>query len=195
RAVRSGPRSPCAVERPNAPLPDQGGSRGSRHRRRFALRSRSRHHHLPRSLKTLNSHTAHHGRPRRRRRGGARRAPGGNGHGSTRAHFHANSLPKGGHYRSERPQADYDPSPLAFDSLGLEPSLLEGVAVRGFERTTPIQSAVIPIALAGHNVIGCADTGTGKTVAFVLPILHRILTARAERPDDKGFTRVLILAP
>jgi ATP-dependent RNA helicase RhlE len=61
--------------------------------------------------------------------------------------------------------------------------------------TTPIQSAVIPIALAGHDVIGCADTGTGKTVAFVLPILHRILKARAERPDEKGFTRVLILAP
>jgi ATP-dependent RNA helicase RhlE len=54
---------------------------------------------------------------------------------------------------------------------------------------------VIPIALAGHDVIGCADTGTGKTVAFVLPILHRILKARAERPEEKGFTRVLILAP
>jgi ATP-dependent RNA helicase RhlE len=73
--------------------------------------------------------------------------------------------------------------------------LLEGVSVRGFEQTTAIQSAVIPIALAGHDVIGCADTGTGKTVAFVLPILHRILKARAEKPDEKGFTRVLILAP
>ena len=84
---------------------------------------------------------------------------------------------------------------MAFDTLGLEPSLLEGIAVRGFERTTPIQSAVIPIALAGSDVIGCADTGTGKTVAFVLPILNRLLKARAEHPDERGFTRVLILAP
>ena len=84
---------------------------------------------------------------------------------------------------------------MGFDTLGLEPSLLEGIAVRGFERTTPIQSAVIPIAVAGNDVIGCADTGTGKTVAFVLPILNRLLKARAENPDERGFTRVLILAP
>jgi len=95
----------------------------------------------------------------------------------------------------DRPQAAYDPSPVAFDSLGLERSLLDGIAVRGFEKTTPIQSAVIPIALAGQNVIGCADTGTGKTVAFVLPILNRLLKARAENPAETGFTRVLILAP
>ena len=144
----------------------------------------------------MNSHTAHSDRPRRRRRGGARRAPGGNGHAPARAHTPANLSSKGGSYgTSERPQAEYDPSPVAFDSLGLEPSLLEGIAVRGFDRTTPIQSAVIPIALGGHDVIGCADTGTGKTVAFVLPILNRMLKARAEHPDEKGFTRVLILAP
>ena len=95
----------------------------------------------------------------------------------------------------DRPQADYDPSPISFTALDLNPSLLEGVAVRGFERTTPIQSAVIPIALQGHDVIGCADTGTGKTVAFVLPILHRLLQARTVNPADRGYTRVLILAP
>jgi len=94
-----------------------------------------------------------------------------------------------------RPQADYDPAPIAFDTLGLNASLLEGIAVRGFERTTPIQSAVIPIALQGHDVIGCADTGTGKTVAFVLPILHRLLQARAQDPADCGYTRVLVLSP
>jgi ATP-dependent RNA helicase RhlE len=84
---------------------------------------------------------------------------------------------------------------VPFDSLGLEPSLLEGVEVRGFQKTTAIQSAVIPIALAGHDVIGCADTGTGKTVAFVLPLLNRLLKARAQNPDERGSTRVLILAP
>jgi ATP-dependent RNA helicase RhlE len=96
---------------------------------------------------------------------------------------------------SDRPQAIYDPAPVNFNTLGLEPSLLEGVAVRGWETTTPIQSAVIPIALAGHDVIGCADTGTGKTVAFVLPILHRLLKQREENPKGIGTTRVLILAP
>jgi ATP-dependent RNA helicase RhlE len=96
---------------------------------------------------------------------------------------------------TDRPQAAYDPAPVNFDTLGLEPSLLEGIVIRGFEKTTPIQSAVIPIALAGHDVIGCADTGTGKTVAFVLPILNRLLKARAEHPADTGVTRVLILAP
>jgi ATP-dependent RNA helicase RhlE len=67
--------------------------------------------------------------------------------------------------------------------------------VRGFASTTPIQSAVIPIALRGDDVIGCADTGTGKTAAFLLPILDRLLRARAADPTDRGYTRVLILAP
>ena len=96
---------------------------------------------------------------------------------------------------TDRPQAIYNPAPVNFNTLGLEPSLLEGIAVRGWEMTTPIQSAVIPIALAGHDVIGCADTGTGKTVAFVLPILHRLLKQREENPAGIGTTRVLIRAP
>src|SRR5258708_7974759 len=96
---------------------------------------------------------------------------------------------------TDRPQAIYDPAPVSFDTLGLEPSLVEGVAVGGWEKTPPIQSAVIPIALAGHDVIGCADTGTGKAVAFVLPILHRLLKQRDEHPAGIGTTRVLILAP
>jgi ATP-dependent RNA helicase RhlE len=107
-----------------------------------------------------------------------------------RGHFHAPHRPQ-----SDRPQAEYDPAPVAFDTLQLERSLLDGIAVRGFDKTTAIQSAVIPLALAGRNVIGCADTGTGKTVAFVLPILSRLLKARAENPAETGFTRVLILAP
>jgi ATP-dependent RNA helicase RhlE len=132
----------------------------------------------------LNSDTTHSSRPAPRRRGRARRP--------------ARTDRTTGPHRpqsSDRPQADYDASPIAFDTLGLNPSLLEGVAVRGFQRTTPIQSAVIPIALDGHDVIGCADTGTGKTVAFVLPILHRLLQARATDPADRGYTRVLVLAP
>jgi ATP-dependent RNA helicase RhlE len=142
----------------------------------------------------LNPHSTQPGRPRRRRRGGARRSSHDGAHGSPsrgRGHFQAPHKPQS----ADRPQADYDPAPVAFDTLGLEPSLLDGIAIRGFTTTTPIQSAVIPIALKGQDVIGCADTGTGKTVAFVLPILHRLLKARADNPTDRGFTRVLILAP
>jgi ATP-dependent RNA helicase RhlE len=94
-----------------------------------------------------------------------------------------------------RQQADYDPRPVAFETLGLEPALIEGVRVRGFNASTPIQSAVIPIVMDGSDLIGCADTGTGKTAAFLLPILNRMLKARAAAPEERGFTRVLILAP
>ncbi len=95
----------------------------------------------------------------------------------------------------QRPQAEYDPRPVPFETLGLESSLIEGVRIRGFNVTTPIQSAVIPIVMGGDDLIGCADTGTGKTAAFLLPILNRMLKARAAAPEERGFTRVLILAP
>jgi ATP-dependent RNA helicase RhlE len=94
-----------------------------------------------------------------------------------------------------RKQAEYDPRPVGFDTLGLESSLIEGVRVRGFTATTPIQSAVIPIVMDGSDLIGCAETGTGKTAAFLLPIMNRMLKARAAAPEERGFTRVLILAP
>jgi ATP-dependent RNA helicase RhlE len=94
-----------------------------------------------------------------------------------------------------RQQATYDAKPVAFETLGLEPSLIEGVRVRGFSATTPIQSAVIPIVMDGDDLIGCAETGTGKTAAFLLPVLNRMLKARAAAPEERGFTRVLVLAP
>jgi ATP-dependent RNA helicase RhlE len=94
-----------------------------------------------------------------------------------------------------RIQAEYDASPVAFETLGLGASLLEGIRIRGFSITTPIQSAVIPIVMNGDDLIGCAETGTGKTAAFLLPILNRMLRAREAAPEERGFTRVLILAP
>jgi len=94
-----------------------------------------------------------------------------------------------------RQQAEYDPRPVPFESLALEPSLIEGIRVRGFTATTPIQSAVIPFVMNGDDLIGCAATGTGKTAAFLLPILNRMLKARAAAPEERGYTRVLILAP
>ena len=110
--------------------------------------------------------------PRRRTRPGRTAGP---RHGRTRAQTVA-PPPKAS---PPREQAEYDPRPVPFESLGLEPSLIEGIRIRGFAATTPIQSAVIPIVMDGNDLIACADTGTGKTAAFLLPILNRMLKARA----------------
>ena len=77
-----------------------------------------------------------------------------------------------------------------FDSLGLHPDLLKGIHDLGFLHPTPIQVQAIPPVLAGRDVIGCAQTGTGKTAAFVLPILNRLL-----RQPGSGHVRALIIAP
>ncbi len=81
-------------------------------------------------------------------------------------------------------------SELTFDSLQLHHDLLKGIHDLGFLRPTPIQAQAIPAILAGRDVIGCAQTGTGKTAAFVLPILHRLL----KRPG-RVHIRALIIAP
>ncbi|MBI4341027.1 MAG: DEAD/DEAH box helicase [Candidatus Omnitrophica bacterium] len=78
----------------------------------------------------------------------------------------------------------------AFDSLNLHPDLLRGIHDLGYLRPTPIQAQAIPPILAGRDVIGCAQTGTGKTAAFVLPILHKLLQHRG-----RGHARALIVAP
>jgi ATP-dependent RNA helicase RhlE len=135
----------------------------------------------------LNSHTAQHQTPDRRR---GRRGPRPSG-SRVEPRFQIQAPPT----PITRPQAEYNPAPVTFDTLGLEPALLDGIRIRGFATTTPIQSAVIPIVMSGDDIIGCADTGTGKTAAFLLPILNRMLKAREAAPDERGFTRVLILAP
>ena len=98
---------------------------------------------------------------------------------------------------NSRPSAPFDPSPLAFASLSIDPNLRDALDQRGFVQTTPIQSAVLPYALEGKDVIGCAQTGTGKTAAYLLPILTTLL--RKDREDgitgSRGYTRALILAP
>jgi ATP-dependent RNA helicase RhlE len=86
---------------------------------------------------------------------------------------------------------EFDPAPLEFTTLGLDDRLLHGIKDLGWKETRPVQSGVIPLALAGHDVIACAETGTGKTAAFLVPILQRFLT-EGEKP---AATRALILAP
>jgi ATP-dependent RNA helicase RhlE len=78
---------------------------------------------------------------------------------------------------------------MPFSSFGLHPDLLRGVKELGFTRPTPIQADAIPPAIEGRDVLACAMTGSGKTAAFVLPILHRLIG----RP--RGRTRALVLTP
>jgi len=88
--------------------------------------------------------------------------------------------------------------PLAFDALGLDPVLLAGIRDRGFTHTTPVQTAVMPIIRTGRDLVVSAETGTGKTAAFVLPILERLLQQRRAAPADQPATprtQVLILTP
>jgi ATP-dependent RNA helicase RhlE len=84
---------------------------------------------------------------------------------------------------------------MSFDQLGLAEPILRAVASEGYRTPTPIQSQAIPRVLAGSDLLGCAQTGTGKTAAFALPILHR-LTHAGNPPRGSGRrVRVLVLAP
>jgi ATP-dependent RNA helicase RhlE len=65
---------------------------------------------------------------------------------------------------------------MDFDALGLHPLVRRGIAALGFARPTPIQAAMVPPAIAGRDVIGLAPTGTGKTLAFAMPLAHRLLS-------------------
>ncbi|MBK9943757.1 MAG: DEAD/DEAH box helicase [Kouleothrix sp.] len=85
---------------------------------------------------------------------------------------------------------------MNFDQFDLDPRLMQGVRSAGYAAPTPIQAAAIPPALAGHDLIGTAQTGTGKTAAFVLPILQRLLK-RPPQPTNgaRGRPRALIVTP
>ena len=83
---------------------------------------------------------------------------------------------------------------MSFDQLGLSPELLRAVADQGYTEPTPVQAAAIPLVLAGRDVLAGAQTGTGKTAAFVLPILQR-LGATLPAPDRRGPIRVLVVVP
>jgi ATP-dependent RNA helicase RhlE len=82
---------------------------------------------------------------------------------------------------------------MDFQNLNLNDSLLRAVAAAGFAAPTPIQREAIPGVLAGRDLLGCAQTGTGKTAAFVLPILQRL--AAAPPPAAPRPVRVLVLSP
>jgi len=78
---------------------------------------------------------------------------------------------------------------MPFSGFGLDPAILRAVREMGFAKPTPVQQDAMPPALAGRDVLACAMTGSGKTAAFLLPIMQRLLGKR------RGTTRALILAP
>ncbi len=80
-------------------------------------------------------------------------------------------------------------SPIGFDRFGLHPSIVRGLEAAGFQDPRPIQAETIPAALTGRDVLGLAQTGTGKTAAFALPLLDRFARERGRGP------RALVLAP
>jgi len=86
-------------------------------------------------------------------------------------------------------------SEVRFEELGLHPALMEGLREAGFDRCTPIQAAALPIALEGRDVAGQAQTGTGKTAAFLLAVMNRMLNhppAAGRKPTQP---RAFVLAP
>ncbi|MFQ5949194.1 MAG: DEAD/DEAH box helicase [Nitrospiria bacterium] len=78
---------------------------------------------------------------------------------------------------------------MSFESLGLAPEIIQALKSRGYKTPTPIQSQAIPAILNGKDLIGCAQTGTGKTAGFTLPMLHRLREGRSPS------LRALVLAP
>src|SRR5436190_16557791 len=78
---------------------------------------------------------------------------------------------------------------MPFAGFKLHPDLIRGTRELGFTRATPIQEQAIPPALEGRDVLACAMTGSGKTAAFLLPILHRFMG------KPRGVTRALVLTP
>src|SRR5690606_21926019 len=91
---------------------------------------------------------------------------------------------------SDKPLTD-----IPFSNFDLHPSLLAGLEAAGFSRCTPIQAMTLPLTLEGRDVAGQAQTGTGKTLAFLVTVINRLMTRPAladRKPEDP---RALILAP
>jgi ATP-dependent RNA helicase RhlE len=80
---------------------------------------------------------------------------------------------------------------LTFEELGLSPKLLDGISSMGYKTATPVQSQVIQPILAGRDILASAQTGTGKTAAFLLPIIHKLIT----EPHPEDHINALIIVP
>ena len=84
---------------------------------------------------------------------------------------------------------------IAFSNFDLHPGLLAGLEAAGFNRCTPIQALTLPLSLHGRDVAGQAQTGTGKTLAFLITVMNRLLTQPALATHGQSDPRAMILAP
>src|SRR4030081_4103069 len=84
---------------------------------------------------------------------------------------------------------------VEFASLGLQPAVMAGIRQAGFTQCTPIQAQTLPIALAGRDVAGQAQTGTGKTAAFLIALFNRLLADPAAPNRPLNAPRAIVIAP
>jgi len=77
---------------------------------------------------------------------------------------------------------------MSFENFNLDPGIMEGIREQGYTTPTPIQLESIPSIMQGRDIIGLAQTGTGKTAAFVLPVLHRLLSCPWNNQRSDYFT-------
>ena len=84
---------------------------------------------------------------------------------------------------------------MKFEELGLSEPILRAVLAQGYSTPTDIQAAAIPAVLAGRDVLGCAQTGTGKTAAFALPVIQRLSTVESRVNGRGRKIRTLVLSP
>lgn len=80
---------------------------------------------------------------------------------------------------------------MKFDELGLDEAILQGLEAMNFQEATPVQEKTIPVILEGKDIIGCAQTGTGKTAAYILPLLNRMLS----ESHSEEYINAIIMAP
>ena len=80
---------------------------------------------------------------------------------------------------------------MKFEDLNLEPEVLQGLDAMNFKEATPVQEATIHVVLAGKDLIACAQTGTGKSAAYILPLLNLL----SRRPSEKDLVRAIDIAP
>ncbi|WP_041416056.1 DEAD/DEAH box helicase [Shewanella halifaxensis] len=90
---------------------------------------------------------------------------------------------------------------MNFDAFDLHPKILDAVSARGYQQLTQVQSQVLPVAMEGKDIMACAQTGTGKTAAFALPLLNRLIqeynlfTEGDLEPEHQSKVKVLVLTP
>jgi ATP-dependent RNA helicase RhlE len=154
---------------------------------------------IPAGQSTPRFHHAHSPRPASAAPVSGRATPAGNGTSPNRRRHHAYPIqrPAGVTPPLAVPSAAaaqsapliITPSDKTFADFGLDPRVMAGVNDLGYVNPTPIQVQGIPLVMAGRDVIGLAQTGTGKTAAFALPLLHRLL------PGPRNMVRALIVSP